>query len=657
MVTASASAAVAPAPEELAQKDEWVGQNLLAEKGGLLFSFTYDGKGSGELLPVWERKTAKAELDANRTEHVLTWTDAKTGLDVRCRAVEYSDFPVVEWTVYFKNAGKADTSILADIQGLDVSFRREEKEPFVLRTIRGDTTGSSAYEPIVVNLGNGAQHRSTPYQGKSSAGSAFPYFNIEWDGRGVMAVLGWPGQWAARFECDKQQNLRIVGGQQLTRLKLLPGEEIRTPLVTLVFWKGGDWIRAQNLWRRWYMAHVMPRVNGKTPDPMAQMQVEYNLGGAENEMYKILSAAKKAGIKLDLCWLDAGWYPLNGSWRDTGTWEIDTRRYPNGFKPFTDLIHTQGMKFVLWFEPERVGWPGSWLAQNHPDWLLGGEGGTLLNLGNPQALAWAIEHFDAMIKSQGVDVYRQDFNMGPLDNWRKNDASDRQGMTENLHVQGYLAYWDSLLARNPGLLIDSCATGGGRNDLESMRRAVPLWRSDCNTDIEANQGFTYGLSSWLPYYGTWGSSREKYKLRSVYTTCFGFGKESGDGDSSVVNAYAECRKIAPCMLGDYYPLTTFAGPTDLTAWMAWQFDRPEQDDGVVQVFRRAKAKDEDMQFKLRGMDPNAVYELTDLDKTGTAKTPGRELMETGLPVKLPAPGSAVILYNRVKTLSVGDAHQ
>ena len=74
-------------------------------------------------------------------------------------------------------------------------------------------------------------------------------------------------------------------------------------------------------------------------------------------------------------------------------------------------------------------------------------------------------------------------------------------MTENLHVQGYLAYWDALRRRHPGMLIDSCASGGRRNDIETLRRAVPLLRSDYQAfdgnPVYAlgNQCQTYGLSS------------------------------------------------------------------------------------------------------------------------------------------------------------------
>jgi alpha-galactosidase len=101
------------------------------------------------------------------------------------------------------------------------------------------------------------------------------------------------------------------------------------------------------------------------------------------------------------------------------------------------------------------------------------------------------------------------------------------------------------------------------------------------------------------------------------------------------------------MLGDYYPLTPHAGGTDLAAWIAWQFDRPEQGDGVVQAFRRAKAKDGEMRLKLRGLDLAATYELTDFDRAGATKVTGRELMENGLPVKLEPRQAAIITYRRV----------
>ena len=49
-------------------------------------------------------------------------------------------------------------------------------------------------------------------------------------------------------------------------------------------------------------------------------------------------------------------------------------------------------------------------------------------------------------------------------------------------------------------------------------------------------------------------------------------------------------------------------------WLAWQYDRPETGEGVVQAFRRPDSNFEAGRFKLRGLDPVARYVVTDLDR-------------------------------------------
>ena len=99
------------------------------------FSFKFDGKLFGDL--PWQPARVSRRLDDRRTERTLTYADDKTGLQVRCVAVEYHDFPTVEWTVYFKNAGTRDTPILENIQGLDARFERRADGEFVLHGIKG----------------------------------------------------------------------------------------------------------------------------------------------------------------------------------------------------------------------------------------------------------------------------------------------------------------------------------------------------------------------------------------------------------------------------------------------------------------------------------------------------------------------------------------
>jgi alpha-galactosidase len=478
----------------------------------------------------------------------------------------------------------------------------------------------------------------------------------------VILAVGWPGQWEATFTRDPDRGLRVKAGQQLTHLVLKPGEEIRTPSTTLLFWQGDDVVRAQNLWRSWYVAHVLPRIGGRPQPPILTIHGD---GSLESWATKV-QAFLDAGIKPDVFWRDAGgsktWYPSSGGpyegekiWLNTGTWEIDGAKYPQGFKLFSDKVRANGMEFMLWFEPERVGDPNSWLGRNHPEWLLpGNSAGSVLNLGDPATLKWLTEHIDGMVKSQGLDWYREDLNGGNYGTaWRKNDATDRQGITENFYVQSHLAFWDELRRRNPHLRIDSCASGGRRNDLETMRRAVPLLRSDwtvaSNNDKllhrEGIQAQTHGLSSWLPWNGAGVAFRhDSYSVRSCYLPRFGMVQGEGWSKSdekrtAVIRGYAECRRIAPLMLGDYYPLTSYS--LDTTSWIAWQFHRPDLDEGVVQAFRRPDAASETLTVKLRGLDPQRRYEIENLDGGKEVRT-GEELMR-GHEIKLREKTAAALL--------------
>ncbi len=140
------------------------------------------------------------------------------------------------------------------------------------------------------------------------------------------------------------------------------------------------------------------------------------------------------------------------------------------------------------------------------------------------------------------------------------------------------------------MLIDSCASGGRRNDLETLRRAVPLLRSDYIMEPVGNQCHTYGIAFWYPYYGTGTGSGaiDPYLLRSVmcphFTACFDVRRTDLDYDM-IRRVMGQWRDFAEYYYGDYYPLTSYSLKNDV--WMAWQFNCPEQGAGMVQAFRRA----------------------------------------------------------------------
>ncbi|MCX6622105.1 MAG: alpha-galactosidase [Acidobacteria bacterium] len=612
----------------------------------LPFSFRYNGRSSTEFLPQWKLARSSRPLDRGRTELTSTYTDPETGLSLRAVAVTYADSPLVEWTLHFRNEGSADTPVLEEIQPLDATFERTAGSEFVLHHFDGSPNSPTDYRPHETPLAARSETRFVSRGGRPTD-THLSYFNLESAGGGIIVAIGWPGQWTATFHRDDARHVRIRAGQELTHFRLHAGEEVRTPLIALEFYDG-DWIDGQNVWRRWMIRHNLPRPHGKLPPPQLaggtnRYTIEMQDATEANQLGNLKSDLD-AGIPLDYWWMDAGWYPFQKGWWEVGTWVPDPVRFPRGFAPISAAAHERGVKTIVWFEPERVV-RGSWLEQNHPEWLIGKDGSDkLLYLGNPAALEWLTGHVSGLLKENGIDLYRQDFNFEPLARWRFNDTEDRQGISEIKHITGYLAYWDELRRRFPNLLIDTCASGGRRNDLETLRRSVPLWRSDYVFEMSPMQQFTYGMSFWIPYFGTGVNSLDPYVFRSQMTPAIGIGmdlRRVPGGYARFRRLVDEWRSIAPYYYGDYYPLTPYS--TDDTAWLGWQFHLQEKGEGLIQIFRRPRSPFESARLPLRGLDAAARYVVKNVD-TGEERTlSGEELLRRGLPVTAAAVPQALLL--------------
>ncbi len=659
----------------------WLAKHFIGHNAQFPFSFCYGDQSSAEILHTWPMQRSEQALDNGRIEYTLTWRDPDSHLVVRCVVIEYHDFPTIEWVLHFENLGAADTPILSDIQVIDAWFQRRPNDlaaqasntalgvlvgdnrarvqpnEFVLHHQMGSLCLASDYQPFETVLEPNSEKRIST-QGGRSTNSDLPYFNVALPDEGVIIVIGWPGQWASQFTRDEDTGMRVRAGQELTHFKLHRGETARSPSVVVQFYEG-DWICGQNIWRRWMVAHNMPRLHGRPPAPIASTCIDGQFPGyrsAADDQLAAMDECVKESLYLTHWWIDAGWYPCT-EWVQTGTWHVDRARYPRGIREVFDAAHSRGMQTVLWFEPERVH-PGSELDREHPEWLLrsAGKQNQLFNLGNAEAREWITNRIHQLINDEGIDLYRQDFNFDPLDYWRGQDAAegaDRQGITEIHHVAGYLAFWDELHRRHPNMLIDSCASGGRRNDIETLRRSVPLLQSDYRFEPVSQQCHNYGVSLWMPYHGTGTDQTEPnaYIFRSHGCSSLGYGWDLGKSARGEVD-FAEIRRLlnqwrdtADYYLCDYYPLTPYSLENDV--WMAWQYDCPEIGEGMVQAFRRADCFYESARFKLRGLMPDTHYEVTNLDSGEMIHISGRELGEKGLLIALTdQPGSVIMTYKR-----------
>ena len=321
------------------------------------------------------------------------------------------------------------------------------------------------------------------------------------------------------------------------------------------------------------------------------------------------------------------------------------------------------MKFLLWFEPIRFT-RGTEATVAHSEWFVDtGDGNLLLDLGLPEAKQYITNTISGLITENGVDGYREDFNFDPYPYWSYREAPDRVGMREMRCVEGVYAYWDELLRLHPNLVIDNCAGGGRRLELEMMKRSVPLWRTDynCFTDLitEATQAHTFGLAHWLPANSTNPivGEPDTYQFRSALSSGIVTGlddhanrplserkEEEWNWWRARIN---EAQRVKPFFYGDFYPLTM--GNHDLENWLAYHFYLPEKEAGLLVAFRRPKSDAISMTFDLTTIRPDATYEIEDLDSGQTLKLSGKEIRQNGLTVKTTAPReSRLFMYRRVK---------
>ena len=624
---------------EISALQTWFADTLA---DGCPFSFTLEGR-HAELFRVESSPTT-----GSVGEGVIKYT-CREGIDVQLSFRTFRGFPAVEWVLALSNKQGADSPLIENLNALQVEF--QGKRP-VLHWALGSSASRSDFAPRHQIIEPGSKFELAPKGGRSSDTTAFPFFNLDLGGHGVVVGIGWSGMWKAMVS-RHGESVTIGAGMHTIRLRLRPGETIRTPKILLLFWHGGDWIRGNNLLRSFILAHHTPqRDEEPILGPLAcnggsKMFDEANLATEENQL-DLARSYKAAGIDTEYWWIDAGWF--DGRWPNgVGNWSIRKDGFPRGLGPLSDALSELGMGLILWFEPERV-YQGTRLDREHPDWIIAlpDSPNRLLDLGNPEARKWLTDYVSEMIEREGIAIYRQDFNMDPMPYWRSRDEPDRIGITEIRHVEGLYAFWDELLERHPDLIIDNCASGGRRIDLETISRSIPLWRTDYQYyEPNGYQCHTYGLSLFLPISGTASGQPDIYSFRSSMNAAIVLGWNPKDPDFPAETArrlVSEYKRLRPLFHGDFYPLTPYSTKDDV--WMAYQFHREDLGEGMVLAFRRPESEVGEMVLRLRGLDPEKAYEVVYEDLGAGQTAEGSDLL-AGLKVRIDTqPGSSLVTYRQ-----------
>jgi alpha-galactosidase len=391
-----------------------------------------------------------------------------------------------------------------------------------------------------------------------------------------------------------------------------------------------------------------------------------------------------AGIGQEIFEVDAGWYQgtpysPHGDMRNTwpaishslGNWELgeERSRFPSGLEVLADYVRSKGMKFGLWFEPERAG-PDSFLAKEHPDRILQNETKwRMVDFGKPEVQDYFSEILDRYIRTLKLAYIRWDCNLHDVSAfWAQKDSPERRGMSEIRHVEGIRRVEQFVRDRHPEVILESCASGGRRIDLATLRNRHTVWISDATAGASIIRFHLEGLNLLLP-----GSrqlvafaprERDFAKPGSVFPDidcqcCFA----GAFGTAGKLHLWPETmkkrmrqhvevyKKLRPYLAEDFYLLIPQS--QTLNAWAAWQFHDPQADQGFVQAFRIESPEQNNKIVLKGGVTPSDDYEFIDPYTGDTFTVSGAALTSTGLNLSLAKNSSRILMYTNTTAVRSG----
>ena len=583
--------------------------------------------------------SAESEIGAVRRggkTTYITLRHKKSGLTATVEATIYEEYATCEWTVYLQNRADTPSPVISSFSAADCVLPTGQSQLYVSKGSGADANDFELHRSFV----NVLPMRFNANGGRTE--STLPYFNLCGRTDGVLIAVGWTGQWYTSLS-QRIGGVAVCAKQETFRAALEPQETVRSPLVSLTFYTGGNALKGFNLFRAWesdcvYTENACEITTGGLAN-------EFSTETADEMIRNIRAMPDELCAQIDYLWMDAGWYTYTDGWYDgVGNWKPNPDRFPNGLALIAEAAAEKGMGLLLWYEPERccAGTTVYEDASRHEGWLLRkSDEVNMVNLANNDACTYLGDLVANSIKENQVGLYRQDFNFTPLPLWEQADkdyCGGRKGITENHYVSNLYRYLDRLQEVNPGLIIDNCASGGKRLDLEMSRRSIPLWRNDynCANDkgevksdvLEATQVNTYGLSFWLPLHGTGAYVPGEYADRTCILPC---AQKPGYAD---IRAYLD---------KNYYPLTYGGLRTD--RFLAMQFGDAQE--GAALIYKRQDVRSDAYTVRFNGLRPDAMYSVWDYDNAD-AKTSylGAKLMGEGLNVTIEeAPKCAIILYS------------
>ena len=263
------------------------------------------------------------------------------------------------------------------------------------------------------------------------------------------------------------------------RRELQPGEQFETPEAVLCCSDRGFGGLSERM-HTFVNDHIVPRAWQGKPRPVLYNSWEgcmfdFN----QRRLLDLADRAKDLGCELFV--LDDGWFgQRNNDRAGLGDYNVNTKKLPGGMEGLARKIRDKGMSFGLWFEPESVN-PDSDLYRAHPDWALTdafpnvlGRHQLLLDLTKPEVRDYIVENVGSLLDKAGISYVK----------WDMNRHSIALGDKAHGYILGLYDVLRRIFAPRPGVLLESCSSGGNRFDLGMICFSPQVWCSDDTDPIE-----------------------------------------------------------------------------------------------------------------------------------------------------------------------------
>jgi alpha-galactosidase len=618
---------------------------------------------------------------ANKSLELIV-TLAHGQMDVHLHYVVFPGVSVIEQWAEIENTGETALPALTAWESFSVALR-PSPDPLMLYWVQGVSPGvprETQKDPVptlrlVAARIDQVGEKQIGSAGRSSE-QAMGWFVLAAPTlqEGAFKGIEWSGDWQLRVNREGDST-RLRGGLTGIRVQIAPGEKFESPRRFLGFYRG-DLDDAANASHAFVRAYLMRPRPGDFPWTQFNTWFAFYTDLDEVRLYQEVSIAAELGIEVFT--MDAGWYEGSPQVADfsfgLGTWRENREKFPSGLAAFSEYVHSKGMKFGLWVEPERVDVqyvgaeteiPLDWLAYYDPNGPLpdGAARTAQICFGNPAAREWVKTWLARLIRDYTVDWLKWDSN-----GWASCNPPGQPGDGDLAHVRGLYEIFDYLRAEFPHVIVENCASGGNRMDYGLIRRTDIAWLSD-ETDPSYRvryhvTGASYPfppeyLNSWfVPSYFEHLDQAEKDPLvlrtwlRSRMMGAFGISYSMRDWSQEVraevaaeIQRYKDFRNI---IAGgkQYHLLPQSDLAVDLeppTEPDAAEFFDPATNSGVVFLFRGAVPWGE-RRVLLKGLDPNMRYQVTSADGTITVRQTGQQLMTQSIRFPYQAVRPSALLF-------------